>query len=226
MGQTEGRCCCGVKSDGKVQVIHAALPGSEKVLEGATASPAIAPVVAHAQNEQRHEAPAQQERQQQSKQTEAENADAKSEGGQSGTSQASGFSGQEEMSKEQRVEAKKLIKNFVRSMVKGQPMDVVLASGKMKTCFVCLSRQLDALKIKANEKDKQERRIPLASIEELFAGSDASADQGPMLDDLAVTISLISRECITFRMADIEARDTLVMCLTMFANEAKAQAEA
>lgn len=153
--------------------------------------------------------------------------DARSEGGQSDVSQVSGTS-QGSMSTEQRAEAKTLIKTFVRSMVKGRKLDVVLANGQLKTCYVLLGRKLDALKIKASEKDKQERRVPLASIEEILAGNDLSqsdkvCDIETPLDELSVTLSLSTEESITFRMHDADARDTLVMCLTMFANEAKAK---
>jgi len=156
--------------------------------------------------------------------------DEQSEGGRSAGASSTG-SGYEGMSKEQRGEAKRIIKEFVRTMVKGRSLTVVPSTGKCRTCFVSMSRKLDKLKIRASEKkDSQERPIPLVDIEEIFAGTEISESQAcegleTPLDDLCVTLVLTSGDCLTFRMPDMESRDTLVMCLTMFANEARAKLE-
>lgn len=155
--------------------------------------------------------------------------DERSEGGESfksGTSRAS--SGYEGMTKEQRSEAKRIIKEFVRTMVKGRTLNVVPANGNVRACFVSMSRKLDTLKIRASEKDKQARAIPLVDIEEILVGTDVGGSQAcegleTPLDDLCVTLVLTSADCITFRMQDMESRDTMVMCLTMFSNEARAK---
>jgi len=154
--------------------------------------------------------------------------DCQSEGGQSATSSRAS-SGYGEMSKEQRGEAKRIIKEFVRTMVKGRNLTVVPASGKPRPCFVSMSRKLDTLKIRAGEKDKQARPIPLTDIEEILVGTDTQGSQAcegleTPLDDLCVTLVLSGGDCITFRMPDMESRDTLVMCLTMFSNEARTKA--
>lgn len=153
--------------------------------------------------------------------------DERSEGGQSigASSTGSGYDG---MSKEQRTEAKRIIKEFVRTMVKGRNLTVVAANGNARTCFVSMSRKLDTLKIKASEKDKQSRPIPLVDIEEILVGTDVAGSQAcegleTPLDDFCVTLVLTSMDCITFRMPDMDSRDTLVMCLTMFSNEARAK---
>jgi len=158
--------------------------------------------------------------------------DERSEGGQSigASSTGSRSSGYEGMSKEQRGEAKRIIKEFVRTMVKGRSLTVVPASGKPRNCFVSMSRKLDTLKIRASEKDKgQARPIPLVDIDEILVGTDVSGSAAcegleTPLDDFCVTLVLTSMDCITFRMPDMDARDTLVMCLTMFSNEARAKA--
>lgn len=156
--------------------------------------------------------------------------DARSEGGQSigASSTGSRSSGYDGMSKEQRQEAKRIIKEFVRTMVKGRNLTVVAANGNVRTCFVSMSRKLDTLKIKASEKDKQSRPILLVSIEEILVGTDVAGSEAcegleTPLDDLCVTLVLTSLDCITFRMPDMDSRDTLVMCLTMFSNEARAK---
>mmetsp|Transcript_60092 Transcript_60092/g.176344 ORF Transcript_60092/g.176344 Transcript_60092/m.176344 type:complete len:231 (+) Transcript_60092:75-767(+) len=149
----------------------------------------------------------------------------------SATSSA-GSSSYDTWTREQKAEAKRIIKDFVKSMVKGKNLHVVLPNGQIRTVLASLSRALDVLKIKAgSNKEAQARAIPLSSIDEILVGTDigdSEACEGmeTPLDELSVTLALSSQECITFRMADIEARDTLVMCLTMFSNEARAKAEA
>jgi len=138
----------------------------------------------------------------------------------------SGFSEQEyeEMSREQRKEARHLVKDFVRMMVRGRSFPVVTASGEHRNCFCTLSRKLDKLKISLSEKDPQTREIPLAGIMEILAGVPGVGGIVKELgseDELCVTLLLDSNECITFCLPDAEARDKLVMCLTMFSNQAR-----
>lgn len=125
---------------------------------------------------------------------------------------------------ERKLEAKKVIKNFVTTMVKGTRLTVVTPTGDYRDCFLTLTRELDTLKIQAVEsKSGNTRAIPLTSIDEIVAGTDTAGNavaarlQTP-LDDLCVTLVLQSADCVSFRLPDIEKRDTLVMCLTIFIN--------
>lgn len=132
----------------------------------------------------------------------------------------------DEMTKGQRQEARKLVKEFVKTMVRGREFAVVLPNGQVKTCFCSLNRRLDKIRIRASEKDKQAREIAVASVVEILAGSDKSQSANceglaTPLDELSVTLALESQECITFRLPDVAARDNLVMCLSMFTNQAR-----
>lgn len=234
MGQGGTKCCCGVhQGQQPIQVINSSgekgEPASPKPPQKAnqTQGAADAPLAVSAMTAaiKAHE---------QQQQHDQRDFDLQSEGGQSHHSRASSASAASsayaEMSKEQRAAAKNIIKEFVRTMVKGKQIHVVLPNGNIRVCFVALSRKLDTLKIKANEKDKQSRNIALADIEEIVVGQDtgqSGAFEGleTPLDEMSVTLALQSSECITFRMPDPDSRDTLVMCLTMFANEARAKQE-
>eukprot|EP00747_Dinoflagellata_sp_TGD_P166143 gnl/TRDRNA2_/TRDRNA2_188458_c0_seq1.p1 gnl/TRDRNA2_/TRDRNA2_188458_c0~~gnl/TRDRNA2_/TRDRNA2_188458_c0_seq1.p1 ORF type:complete len:220 (+),score=59.56 gnl/TRDRNA2_/TRDRNA2_188458_c0_seq1:122-781(+) len=116
--------------------------------------------------------------------------------------------------KEQRAQAKAVIKDFVKTMVKGQKMNVMTHQGALKSCNVSLTRQLDAMKIKAGS---QTREIKLTDISEIHAGAEVEGLDTP-LDEMCATLMLASEDCITFRMQDINSRDTFVMCLLMFCN--------
>jgi len=118
--------------------------------------------------------------------------------------------------RQQASEAKKIIKNFVKTMVKGQKMSVMTQGGP-RTCTVSLTRNLDAMKIKAGG---QTRNIGLAQISEMHAGAEVPGIDTP-LDDLCVSLMLESEDCISFCMPDIEARDTFILCLDMFVSKLK-----
>uniref|UniRef100_A0A7S4SMF0 Uncharacterized protein n=1 Tax=Alexandrium monilatum TaxID=311494 RepID=A0A7S4SMF0_9DINO len=106
----------------------------------------------------------------------------------------------------------RMVKDFVTGMVRGRKIDVVLQSGRRKTCACSLSRALDALKVKVGE---EERRIPLADVSGLHAGAESKPVDAP-LDELCATMVLMSEEAISFRFPGTEERDTFVTCLSLF----------
>jgi hypothetical protein len=119
--------------------------------------------------------------------------------------------------------AKRIIKDFVTAMVKGKEIVVVAPSGVFMDCLLGLTRGLETLKLKPKwPKDAQARRIPLSSVDEVLVGTDTGYSQmDTPLDDFCVTLVLNSEDCVTFRMSEIEERDTLAACLVMFCNDAR-----
>lgn len=116
--------------------------------------------------------------------------------------------------KEQKTEAKKVVKDFVKKMVKGEKMNVMTESGSLKACTCFLSRGLDTLKIKVGT---QQRNIALMEIEEIQVGTEVTGVSTPV-DELCATLMLAGGDCLSFRLPDVNARDTFVMCLLMFCN--------
>lgn len=116
--------------------------------------------------------------------------------------------------KAQQKQAKKVVKDFVKEMVKGKKMNVMKQNGSLTQCTVSLTRSLDCLKIKAGG---QTRDIKLADISEICAGTEVQDIDTP-LDDLCATLMTTNEDCISFRMADMNGRDTFIMCLLMFCN--------
>jgi len=119
--------------------------------------------------------------------------------------------------KEQQKQAKKVVKDFVKEMVKGKKMNVMKQNGQLTACMVSLTRALDSLKIKAGG---QTREIKLVDIVEICAGTEVQDIDTP-LDELCATLMLCTEDCITFRMVDLNGRDTFIMCLLMFCNNQK-----
>jgi len=124
--------------------------------------------------------------------------------------------------RERHREANTVVSAFVRSMVRGRPFTVVLPTGGTANCFCSLNRGLDELRIRVREHDKNVRQVPLTQIREIIAGnavsSDACENLETPLDEHTVTLAM-KDECITFRLKDMEERDIMAMCLTLFRNE-------
>jgi len=124
----------------------------------------------------------------------------------------------EAVTRQQRQEAKQVIKEFVKDMVKGRKMTVMTQSGQLKKCSAYLNRSLDTFSIKVSG---QKRNILLKDIEEIHPGAELIEGVDTPLDELCATLMLVSDDCITFRLNDINARDTFIMCLLMFCNHHK-----
>mmetsp|Transcript_98307 Transcript_98307/g.306738 ORF Transcript_98307/g.306738 Transcript_98307/m.306738 type:complete len:126 (-) Transcript_98307:91-468(-) len=120
-----------------------------------------------------------------------------------------------EAARAQQQQAKQLIKTFVKEMVKGKKHHVLAPSGDLKTCTVSLSRNLDSLRLKMGSTGKD---IALADVAEIRAGSEVEGIKTP-LDELCATLLLGSGGAISFRFGDIEARDTFILCVGMFADK-------
>lgn len=120
----------------------------------------------------------------------------------------------EDMPKEQRREARQLIKDFVQAMVRGRHIAVVTASGDVRTCFCALTRQLDRLRISFDESESKVREVLLSSVAEIVV------DENPV-DDLLATLVLDNEQSITFRPKSMDERDKLAACLTMLIGQAK-----
>merc|ERR1712083_483138 len=109
------------------------------------------------------------------------------------------------MGKQQRHQAKAVLKKFVKDMVKGRKMNVMTQTGQLKSCQVSITRELDSLKIKAGG---QKRNIALVDVEEIHAGAEEVDGIGTPLDELCGTLMLKTGDALTFRFGDIEDRDT------------------
>lgn len=119
--------------------------------------------------------------------------------------------------KQQRKKAKKMVTNFTKDMVRGRHINVLEASGEVSKVLVSLARTLDALKIKAGE---EARRIELTDVREIQVGEDVAGIDIPV-DELCATLKLADGEALCFKLKDMESRDTFVMCLLMFCQQAQ-----
>lgn len=103
----------------------------------------------------------------------------------------------------------KVVKAFVKTMVQGSKMKVVVPGGSIRNCWVSLDEELSALSV---AKDGHKRHIPLEQIDDISVGQDA---EGQDVEDHCVTLLLEDGQGITFHFEDMDERDTFAECLSM-----------
>jgi hypothetical protein len=119
------------------------------------------------------------------------------------------------------AEVKKLVKDFVRQMVKGRDMGVLRVDGAVKPVLCRLSRELDVLKIKAGE---QTRKVPLAEVDRVCFGAEELSDLETPLDECCSTLELATDgECISFKFPERKAAELFTLCMQLFIDGQKPQ---
>merc|ERR1712032_1008075 len=106
--------------------------------------------------------------------------------------------------KGQKQQVRQVVKDFVRNMVKGQKINVMMQNGQLKLCTVQLTRELTHMKVKVGG---QSRTIDLKEIEDIAPGDEVGGAVDTPVDELCATLMLVQGDCITFRMRDIKDRD-------------------
>lgn len=119
------------------------------------------------------------------------------------------------------AEVKKLVKDFVRQMVKGRDLGVLCADGAMKPVVCSISRKLDTFKIKSGD---QTRRVALSAVEGITHGNpDELSDLETPLDDSCSTMEIENGECISFKFAERKAAELFTLCMQLFVDGQKTQ---
>mmetsp|Transcript_18716 Transcript_18716/g.34872 ORF Transcript_18716/g.34872 Transcript_18716/m.34872 type:complete len:239 (+) Transcript_18716:66-782(+) len=114
-------------------------------------------------------------------------------------------------------QAQQVVKNFVRTFVKGNSMNVLTVNGSATECIVSLDRKLTTISLqRPGKKDAKRRAVPLESIEEICVGDEAGDGVELPLDEFCVTLLLEDGNALAFRFNDVEERDTFALCLSMF----------
>mmetsp|Transcript_101192 Transcript_101192/g.179695 ORF Transcript_101192/g.179695 Transcript_101192/m.179695 type:complete len:321 (+) Transcript_101192:104-1066(+) len=124
------------------------------------------------------------------------------------------------------TDGQKLVKRFVQKMVKGRELNMLSTTGRSLLCLVTLDREIRNLSIQlAGKKDAKQRFISLKSIEEISVGREVGEDIELPVDELSVTLVLAEGQAIAFQLDDEEERDTFAMCMGMFVDGNRKDAE-
>jgi len=112
------------------------------------------------------------------------------------------------------AEVKKMVKEFVRQMVKGREMGVLRGDGALKPVLCGLTRSLDTFRIKSGA---ETRKVKLSEVERVLHGNpEELSDLETPLDDSCATLELMSSECISFKFAERKAAELFTLCLQLF----------
>lgn len=112
------------------------------------------------------------------------------------------------------AEVKKMVKDFVRQMVKGREMGVLRADGALKPVLCALTRSLDVFRIKSGT---EVRKVKLAEVQRVVHGApEEFSDLETPLDESCSTMELESDECISFKFAERKGAELFTLCMQLF----------
>jgi len=112
------------------------------------------------------------------------------------------------------AEVKKMVKDFVRQMVKGREMGVLRGDGALKPVMCALTRTLDTFRIKSGS---EVRKVPLAEVQRvIFGAPEELEDLETPLDDKCSTMELESSECISFKFPERKSAELFTLCMQLF----------
>mmetsp|Transcript_34489 Transcript_34489/g.75314 ORF Transcript_34489/g.75314 Transcript_34489/m.75314 type:complete len:199 (-) Transcript_34489:55-651(-) len=117
-------------------------------------------------------------------------------------------------------QAQNVVKNFVRVLVKGLPLQMLVVNGGTAECVAYLDRDLTSLSL---ERAGARRPIWLKDVSEVVVGCDGGKDYGFVTDTLSVTLVLTSGQGLGFSFESEEERDTFALCLSMFVDGQRQQ---
>ncbi|CAK9103453.1 unnamed protein product [Durusdinium trenchii] len=103
---------------------------------------------------------------------------------------------------------KKLVKEFVREMVKGKEMNVLRADGSHMSVKCGLTRSLDTLRIKSGA---ETRHLSLNEVEKVLQGApEELSDLETPLDEACATL-VLQNECISFKFMEQEKAELFTL---------------
>ncbi|CAJ1360924.1 unnamed protein product [Effrenium voratum] len=128
--------------------------------------------------------------------------------------------------KKELTDGQKIVKRFVQKMVRGRELKMLSTTGRSLLCFVVLDRDIRHLSIQlAGKKDAKQRFVNLKSIEQIYVGQDVAEDVELAVTELSVTLVLDEGQAIAFDLDNDEERDTFAMCMQMFVDGNRKDAE-
>ncbi|CAE7646708.1 unnamed protein product [Symbiodinium pilosum] len=111
-------------------------------------------------------------------------------------------------------------------MVKGRELRMLSTTGRSLLCLVTLDRDIRHISIQlAGKTDAKQRFVNLKSIEQIYVGEDVADDIELPVTSFSVTLVLEEGQAIAFELNDEEERDTFAMCMQMFVDGNRKDAE-
>lgn len=124
------------------------------------------------------------------------------------------------------AQAHQVVKGFVRSIVRGMTISVLVHTGGTMDCFVQLDRKLTTMSLqRSGKKESKKREVRLEQIQQIAIGDDVCEEVELDVDDFCVTLFFDDGQAIGLRFENFEERDTFALCLSMFVDGRRAEIE-
>lgn len=109
------------------------------------------------------------------------------------------------------AELREQMREFIQKLLSGLPLNVVLEDGETDPCKLTISKDLQQLQLQVGP---DVHDIWLRDVQHILPGRELDNIATTMpLDDLCNTMVLQNNECVTFRFANLEERDTFAKCM-------------
>lgn len=104
-----------------------------------------------------------------------------------------------------------MIKDFVKEVLQGVYLDVVLEDGSLMSCRCCMDNKLTIISLQVRD---TVRHINLLEIQEICSGKELrNIRTTTPLDDLCTTLVMTNDQCVSFKFRDVSAREHFATCM-------------
>jgi len=117
----------------------------------------------------------------------------------------------EEQKAREMAKLQNMIRGFVREVLQGVHLDVVLEDASLMPCRCCMDNKLSVLSLQVGD---IVRHIAMTSIQEICSGKELKHIRTTTpLDDLCATLVMRNDQCVTFKFKNVQAREHFATCM-------------
>mmetsp|Transcript_40974 Transcript_40974/g.107627 ORF Transcript_40974/g.107627 Transcript_40974/m.107627 type:complete len:215 (+) Transcript_40974:84-728(+) len=104
-----------------------------------------------------------------------------------------------------------MIKDFVKEVLRGVYLDVVLEDGTLMSCRCTMDNKLSTVSLQVRD---SVRHVCLTNIQEICSGKELrNIRTTTPLDELCVTLVMSNDQCVSFKFKDVQAREHFATCM-------------
>jgi len=117
----------------------------------------------------------------------------------------------DEQKKQELERVQNLIKAFVKEVLIGLSIDVVLEDGRRVPCRFCMDHKLAVVTLHVHG---AVRDIPMTSIQDICSGKELSnIETTTPVNEYCVTLVMCNDQCVSFHFRDVAAREHFATCM-------------
>jgi len=117
----------------------------------------------------------------------------------------------EEQKAQEMAQLQTMIRDFVKEVLQGVVLDVVLEDGSLLPCKCTMDNRLTIISLQVREII---RHIRLIDVQEICSGKELqNIHTTTPLDDFCVTFAMSNDQCVTFKFKNVAAREHFSTCM-------------